>query len=420
MSIEAARINDGAAGEGTGGSPGAPAPGPSGLGASGASARPGALLVSEALPASRSLFRQAYHDTLTRPSARIGLTWLFLLAFVAVFAPFLANSSPLLRGLTPADVLLLIATFTAIIVFALRLSIPRSIGFIAGVLTLAALPVLMLVKPPVNTVYSRYREQTALGKIQWSLLPPVPYSPTDRLRDQPDARLQPPGREHWVGTDTNGADVFSGLLHASRVALSIGFIATSISVVIGILVGGIMGYFVGMTDLLGMRFIEIFEAIPQLFLLISITAFMEHRDIYVMMAVIGATSWTGYARFLRAEFLTIRKLDYVQAAIAAGLPRRVILFRHMLANGLTPILVSTTFGVAGAILYESTLSFLGLGLVDEASWGSMLQQARASGSGFIWWIAFFPGLAIFLTVFSYNLIGESLRDALDPRLRKRD
>jgi peptide/nickel transport system permease protein len=166
--------------------------------------------------------------------------------------------------------------------------------------------------------------------------------------------------------------------------------------------------------------IEIFEAVPRLFLLIAITAFRKERDIYLMMTVIGLTGWMSYARFLRAEFFTLRKLDFVQAAKAAGLPEWSILFRHMLPNGLTPILVTTTFGVASAILYESTLSFLGLGLVDQASWGALLNQARAGGTGFIWWIALFPGLAIFLTVFSYNLVGEAVRDALDPKLRKRD
>src|SRR5204863_4919723 len=131
----------------------------------------------------------------------------------------------------------------------------------------------------------------------------------------------------------------------------------------------------------------------------------------------GLTTWTGDARFVRGEFFRLRKQDFVQAAQAAGLPRISIIFRHMLPNGITPVLVTTSFGVASAILYESTLSFLGLGLVDEPSWGQLLNQAVSEAGGFQWWLATFPGLAIFLTVFSYNLIGEALRDALDPRLR---
>jgi peptide/nickel transport system permease protein len=138
-----------------------------------------------------------------------------------------------------------------------------------------------------------------------------------------------------------------------------------------------------------------------------------------MMAIIGLVNWTNDARFIRAEFLRLRRQDFVQAAIASGLPRRSIIFRHMLPNGITPVLVNMPFEIAAAILYESTLSFLGLGLVDEPSWGQLLNQARSGGEGLVWWIATTPGLAIFLTVLSYNLIGEAVRDALDPKLRKR-
>jgi peptide/nickel transport system permease protein len=138
------------------------------------------------------------------------------------------------------------------------------------------------------------------------------------------------------------------------------------------------------------------------------------------MVIIGLTSWTSDARFIRAEFLRLRNQDFVQAARAAGLPLRSVIFRHMLPNGIAPVLVAASFGVASAILTESVLSFLGLGLVQEPSWGGMLNQARGAGGNFSWWIAVFPGTAIFLTVFAYNLIGEALRDALDPKLRKFD
>lgn len=207
------------------------------------------------------------------------------------------------------------------------------------------------------------------------------------------------------------------MIHASRIAMAIGFISTGIAVLIGIFVGGLMGYFVGWVDLLGMRLVEVFGAIPTIYLLLAFVAFFG-RNIYLIMVIIGLTSWVGDARFVRAEFLKLRKQDFVQAAIAAGLPLRSILFRHLLPNALAPLLVSASFGVASAILAESTLSFLGLGLVDEPSWGQLLNQAVSAGGGFDWWLATFPGLAIFLTVFAYNLIGEALRDALDPRLRK--
>jgi peptide/nickel transport system permease protein len=180
-----------------------------------------------------------------------------------------------------------------------------------------------------------------------------------------------------------------------------------------------MGYYAGVFDLVGMRLIEILEAVPRLMLLLAITA-MVGRNLYLMMLVIGLTGWMGDARFIRAEFLKLRKQDFVQAAIAAGLPMRSVLFRHMLPNGISPVLVTASFGIAAAILLETTLSFLGLGLIDEPSWGQLLNQARAGGRGFVWWLAVFPGLAIFLTVFAYTLIGEAVRDALDPKLRKRE
>jgi peptide/nickel transport system permease protein len=222
-----------------------------------------------------------------------------------------------------------------------------------------------------------------------------------------------------MGTDINASDVLSSIIHASRIALAIGFISTGIAVVIGVVIGAVMGYFVGKVDMFGMRLIEIFEAIPTLVLLLTFVAFFG-RNLYLMMAIIGLVSWTGNARFIRAEFLKLRKQDFVQAAIGLGLPLRSVLFRHMLPNGITPVLVSASFGVAAAILYESTLSFLGLGLVDEPSWGRLLNQVTGSAGGtFKWWLALFPGMMIFLTVYAYNLVGEALRDALDPKLRGR-
>jgi len=178
-----------------------------------------------------------------------------------------------------------------------------------------------------------------------------------------------------------------------------------------------MGYFSGRFDMIGMRLVEIFEAIPVLFLLLAFVAFFG-RSVYIIMVIIGLTGWSGYARYVRAEFLKLRKQDYVQAAIASGLPLRSILFRHMLPNGVAPVLVVASFGVASAILTEATLSFLGLGPVEAPSWGAMLNEAVKS-STFNWWMAAFPGGAIFLTVFAYNLMGEALRDAVDPQLSRK-
>jgi peptide/nickel transport system permease protein len=277
-----------------------------------------------------------------------------------------------------------------------------------------------LVQPPALTIYEQYRQREAAGVYDWVMYAPIPYSPKDYQRDRGETGLQPPlaspAGDHWFGTEENGADVLSRMIHASRIALGIGFIATGIAMVLGIFIGGIMGYFSGVADIIGMRLVEIFEAVPTLFLLLTFVAFFE-RSLYMLMVIIGITSWSGYARYVRAEFLRLRQQDFVQAALACGLPLRSILFRHMLPNGIGPILVAASFGVASAILAEAVLSFLGLGLVDDPSWGQMLNQAVKS-STFNWWMAAFPGGAIFFTVFAYNLVGEALRDAIDPYLKK--
>jgi peptide/nickel transport system permease protein len=350
---------------------------------------------------------------------------------MGVFAPFLANSMPLLMskgGVISAPILtyLTVEDVTVLAMFVLALGlwlVPLSAGkrillFLLGTL-LAGILANLWVKPQAVTVYSVFRTP-AYTDVDWRIMPPIPYAPTDYLRDYNASVLQAPlataDHTHWMGTEEAGADVFSRMIHASRIALSIGLIATGIGLVIGVILGGLMGYFSGVVDMLGMRLVEIFEAIPTLFLLLTFVAFFE-RSLYMMMVIIGITSWSGYARYVRAEFLKLRKQDYVQAAVASGLPLSSILFRHMLPNGVAPLLVAVSFGVASAILAEATLSFLGLGVVDAPSWGQMLNQAVQS-SVFNWWMAVFPGGAIFLTVFAYNLIGEAFRDAIDPKLSR--
>jgi peptide/nickel transport system permease protein len=381
----------------------------------------------------RSYAAQVAREVLLRWGARIGLTWILLLVMVAVFAPFLASSHPLLAmgegglmapvltHLTAADVTLLVVFFTAVLVSFLRRPFWHKLLAVLAMLVISGSISAFTVSPPELVIYEQHREAEAAGQYDWVMWAPVPYSPKDYLRDFGDTGLEAPLseeiRRHWLGTEENGADVLSRMIHASRIALGIGFIATGIALGIGIIVGGLMGYFSGIVDIIGMRIVEIFEAIPTLFLLLTFVAFFG-RSLYMMMIIIGITSWSGYARYVRAEFLKLREQDYVQAAVACGLPLRSVLFRHMLPNGIAPILVAASFGVASAILAEATLSFLGLGLVDDPSWGQMLNQAVQSSS-FNWWMAAFPGGAIFLTVFAYNLVGESLRDALDPYLKKK-
>lgn len=237
------------------------------------------------------------------------------------------------------------------------------------------------------------------------------------LLDLKHAIIDVKGPVNYLGTDTLGQDVLSQMLHACRLSISIGFISTGIAVVIGVTIGALMGYFGGWVDMLLYRVVEIFMAIPVLFLLI-VAASVLPRNIYFMMAIIGCFTWTGAARFVRAEFMKLRETDYVQAAKAVGLPLWSILFKHMLPNGVTPVLVDSSFAIAAAILIEAILSFLGLGPSGQASWGKLLSNATGETSGFIWWLAIFPGAAIFFTTMAYNLIGEALRDAIDPKLKK--
>jgi peptide/nickel transport system permease protein len=388
--------------------------------------------MSEAIQKRQSYWRRILGHTFVRWGARLGLLWVAILALVGVFAPFLASSfplllsrngelaSPVLEHLQPVDVVFLVAFFSLLLLLPWRLGLPRKLLLFTGIIAVATLMAYAWVTPPKLVIYEQYRVAQAEGRYDWAVYAPIPYSPKDYQRDRGDTGLEAPlsngSRTHWFGTEQNGADVLSRMVHASRIALGIGFVATGIAMLLGVIIGGLMGYFSGLVDILGMRLVEIFEAVPTLFLLLTFVAFFG-RSLYIMMVIIGITSWPGYARYVRAEFLRLRKQDFVQAAEAAGLPLGSILFRHMLPNGMGPVLVAASFGVAAAILAEATLSFLGLGLVDDPSWGEMLNQAVQS-STFNWWMAAFPGGAIFLTVFAYNLIGEALRDAIDPYLSK--
>lgn len=244
------------------------------------------------------------------------------------------------------------------------------------------------------------------------IFPPIPYRPSriDLL-----ASFAAPSRDHWLGTDKLGRDVMAGIIHGSRVSLSIGFISVGIAVLIGITLGAIAGYFGGWVDLVISRLFELMLAIPTFFLIITIAATLTPNIFYTMI-VIGLTSWVGIARFTRNEFLQVRNLDYVTAAVSLGVPTKRIVVRHILPNALAPVLVSVVLGIAAAILTESGLSFLGIGVPAElVTWGSILNEARSNS--FAWWLAVFPGAAIFLAVVAYYLVGEGLRDALDPRLK---
>lgn len=366
------------------------------------------------------------------------LCFIVFLFVLAVLAPFIANDKPfviridgrlrfpLFAGLKPTDYCVLLAAGLAIIQLLLirrnRRRIDPSVRggvlwrqICVNSLLLITGCVLLFVFVPKKLDARDYKGMLASGKATDGILPPIPYG-FDKV--SLEVREQPPNRRNWLGTDDVGADVLCRLIHGSRISLSVGFVAVGISSIIGVFIGSILGYFGGKVDFIGMRFVEIMMAIPTFFLIITIVAFFP-RSLFNIMVIIGITSWTGDARFIRAEFFKLRKQDFVQSALSLGLPLRSILFRHMLPNGIAPVLVNATFGIAGAIFIEAALSFLGFGVAPPTpSWGQMLSLGVSTTGRFLWWLTLFPGLAIFLTVLAYNLVGEGLRDAIDPRLRK--
>jgi peptide/nickel transport system permease protein len=246
-----------------------------------------------------------------------------------------------------------------------------------------------------------------------ALLAPVlaPYDP-----DAIDVKsiLVSPSTAHWMGTDGLGRDVFSRMLFGARISLLVGFVAVGIATLIGVILGAISGYYRGWVDVIIMRLVDVMLSIPTFFLILAVIAFLT-PSIWNIMIVIGLTSWMGVTRLVRAEFLSLREREFVLASAILGARDHRLIFRHLLPNSLTPVIVSSVLGVASAVLVESGLSFLGLGVQPpQASWGNILTEGKEYIQ-FAWWLSFFPGMAILLTVLGYNLLGEGLRDALDPR-----
>jgi peptide/nickel transport system permease protein len=243
----------------------------------------------------------------------------------------------------------------------------------------------------------------------------APYDP-----DAIDVKhiLLAPSGQHWMGTDGLGRDVWSRMLFGGRVSLLVGLVAVGISTVIGVILGALAGYYRGWVDTVIMRLVDIMLSIPSFFLILAVIAFLS-PSITNVMIVIGLTSWMSVTRLVRAEFLSLTQREFVMASTALGAQDWRVIFKHCLPNSMTPVLVSVVLGIASAVLLESGLSFLGLGVQPpQASWGNILTDGKEYIQ-FAWWLSLYPGLAILITVLGYNLLGEGLRDAFDPRSNTR-
>jgi peptide/nickel transport system permease protein len=329
----------------------------------------------------QSYWRLVWRQYRRNPLALLGLALVLLMGFIALGAPFLAGDVP---------------------IYMVK---DGQAYWFPNLFTYADLQ--------RENLYANF-DRWVPGEGDRAILPLVPHGP---LRQDVRARLAPPSRTHWLGTDDRGRDVLSRMIWGTRISMSVGFVAMGIAVLIGIVLGALAGYYGRFVDAVILRLIEIMLVFPTFFLIITVMAFLP-PSIWNIMIVIGLTGWPGIARLVRGEFLKQKQQDYATAARATGLRDLRVIFRHILPNAVNPVFVSAAFGVAGAILTESGLSFLGFGVPPPAaSWGEILKQSQ-SYVDFAWWLVTFPGMAIFITVTAFNLVGEGLRDAMDPRLRQ--
>jgi peptide/nickel transport system permease protein len=354
--------------------------------------------------------------------ALYGFRMVIVLFIVSALAPFLANSHALIRvadGRTTFPVLLsmepiewrfaIYVALAGVIYLLAKRAMPLKplIGLIIVVIALTEIA--LYLSHPINDP-TNDRDRPA----SFRLMPLIRYSPIESTPDQ----FASPSWKHPCGTDSTGRDIAARMLHGGRISLSIGFVSQSIALLVGTALGGLAGYYRGWIDIGMSRFIEIIECFPGLLLILVVISLTgSQNNMFCIMAVIGLTSWTGVARLVRGEFLRLSGQPFTLAAQAVGASDLRVIVRHLLPNALGPILVVGTFGVASAILVESSLSFLGFGMqAPTPSWGDILSESRRY-IDFAWWLAFFPGFAILITIMAYNFVGEGLRDAVDPRLR---
>ena len=312
---------------------------------------------------------------------RVALVVFGLVALVAVFADFLASDKPI------------------------YVSLDGESHWFPNVLDPAEL-----------RIYDNQLLEERLGPGDFAVFPLVPYGyNTHDL----EAVLAPPGDQHLLGTDQSGRDVLSRVIHGARVSLAVGVLAVVALTIIGVFLGSLAGYYGGAVDWLVSRLVEILQSMPTILILATMIAVIAPSGwgaVVAMMLVIGSVRWTTVARLIRAEILRVKSLDYIEAARALGIRNARIIIKHVAPNSISPVLVAAPFAMANAVLLEGILSFLGFGIPpDMASWGGLLNGVR--GNYEAWWLAIFPGFAIFLLVTVTNLAGEGLRDAIDPRLK---
>lgn len=377
---------------------------------------------------------------MAKPHGRIGLMLLIILFALAAFTPLLANEHPLLQytdhnGLTfpflsswhwSEWVLLGCAVFIPMTWLGLRTRLFRILLSIALCAALFAL--IIASTAPLHHASQLHQTAKTPGATAWSVHSPIAHNP---VAINPHARRHPPGSVtidnsdraslttfHLMGTDDHGSDVAARLLYATRTALAVGIGSAGIALGIALMFGLLMGFFAGWIDMIGMRVIEVFMALPKLILLLTVLVMIppswSNHMVLVLAVAIGGTSWMTGARLLRAEVLRLRHAPMIEAAQAIGLPTRFILIRHVLPLAVSPVLVDVSFGAAVAILLEANLSFLGIGIAPpQPSWGRLLAQAVHPDTGvFNWWLAVFPGSFIAAAVIAFNLLGDALRDAL--------
>lgn len=354
----------------------------------------------EATPASGAFWREVWRHFRRRKLAMLSLGFVVFLCIVAIFAPMIVGTKPI------------VCSYKGSLYFPCMGYYNRSWEN----------PIFM--KDRFRNIYPANLEKNDPNS--WALWPLVYQDPYRRVREgewpgmpgNPTGIKGAPNRYNWLGTNQQGFDVFAQMVHGTQIALSVGFVSMGIAAMIGITIGALAGFLGGWVDMLLSRLVEVVMCIPSLVLILALVAMLDNITNYHLMAIVGITSWTGIARLTRAEFMKLKEMEFVTAARAMGAGTVRIMFFHVLRNALAPVLVPITFGIAAAILIESGLSYLGFGASPpNPSWGTLLKSGRTAIQQ-AWWLIVFPGTAIFLTVLAYNLIGEGLQEASDPRLRQ--